>query len=95
MITIIQARMSSSRLPGKVLLPMGDGLVLDQVIKRAAPFSDQVVVCTSTDPSDQPIEEFCEQRGVVCVRGPWTMYSSATKWRWQTLGSVPRTGLHG
>jgi spore coat polysaccharide biosynthesis protein SpsF len=70
MITIIQARMSSSRLPGKVLLPMGDGLVLDQVIKRAAPFSDQVVVCTSTDPSDQPIEEFCEQRGVVCVRGP-------------------------
>jgi spore coat polysaccharide biosynthesis protein SpsF len=70
MITIIQARSSSSRLPGKVLLPLGDGLVLDQVIKRAAPFSQQVVVCTSTDPSDDAIEDLCQERGIVCVRGP-------------------------
>ncbi|MBJ95305.1 MAG: spore coat protein [Rickettsiales bacterium] len=70
MIAIIQARMSSSRLPGKVLLPLGDGLVLDQVVKRARLFAEQVVVCTSTDPDDQAIEEHCEQRGVVCVRGP-------------------------
>ncbi len=69
-ITIIQARMSSSRLPGKVLMPLGDGLVLDQVINRSAPFSTQVVVCTSVDPSDDAIEEFCADRDVVCVRGP-------------------------
>lgn len=50
-------------------MPLGDGLVLDQVIKRSVSFSKQVVVCTSVDFSDDAIEEFCKNRGIVCVRG--------------------------
>ena len=69
LVTLIQARMSSSRLPGKVLLPLGDGLVLDQVVRRCAAFSSQVVVCTSTDPSDDPIRDHCNKLGTPCVRG--------------------------
>lgn len=68
--SLIQARLSSSRLPGKSLLPLGRKTVLDQVIDRAAVFSAQVVVCTSTDASDDRIAAHCEGRGVTCVRGP-------------------------
>jgi spore coat polysaccharide biosynthesis protein SpsF len=68
-ITVIQARMSSSRLPGKVLMPLGGSTVLAQVTKRAATFSRQVIVCTSTDTSDDAIEHHCGQLGIVCVRG--------------------------
>jgi spore coat polysaccharide biosynthesis protein SpsF (cytidylyltransferase family) len=67
--SLIQARLSSSRLPGKSLLPLGGRTVLDHVIERAAAFSEQVVVCTSTDPSDDRIARHCEARGVLCVRG--------------------------
>ena len=69
-IALVQARLSSSRLPGKVLLPLGDGVVLDQVVARCRQFADQVVVCTSDDPSDDAIEQHCDRDGVLCVRGP-------------------------
>ena len=69
-VSLVQARLSSSRLPGKVLLPMGKKTVLDQVLQRALEFSDQVVVCTSTNADDDPIEAHCVKQGVVCVRGP-------------------------
>jgi len=62
--------MSSSRLPGKALLPLGGATVLDQVVRRAAAFSKQVVVCTSVDKTDDPIESHCREIGVHCVRGP-------------------------
>jgi len=62
--------MSSARLPGKVLRPLGDATVLDQVVRRAGRFSDQVVVCTSVDESDAAIAAHCARIGVVCVRGP-------------------------
>ncbi len=68
--SLIQARLSSSRLPGKTLLPLGRKTVLDHVIDRAAAFSAQVVVCTSTDSSDDRIARHCAARGVTCVRGP-------------------------
>ena len=61
--------MTSSRLPGKVLLPLGARTVLDQVVRRAQHFSSQVVVCTSIDTEDDPIEEHCHRHGVLCVRG--------------------------
>jgi spore coat polysaccharide biosynthesis protein SpsF len=68
-VSLIQARMSSSRLPGKVLLPLGDSTVLHQVARRAAQFSSQVVVCASDDPSDDKIEVHCSQLGLLCIRG--------------------------
>ena len=59
LISIIQARMSSKRLPGKVLFDLGSSNVLGQVIKRAKYFSDKVVVCTSDKKEDNKIADYC------------------------------------
>src|SRR5438552_13589075 len=68
---IIQARMTSSRLPGKVLQPMHGRPMLQYLLdrlSRASGVSD-VIVATSGDRSDDPIERFCHAAGVKCVRG--------------------------
>jgi spore coat polysaccharide biosynthesis protein SpsF len=68
---ILQARMSSSRLPGKVLKPiLGRPLLQHQIdrVRRAASL-DSLVVATSIDASDDPIAALCEQAGVACFRG--------------------------
>jgi len=68
---IVQARMSSSRLPGKVLLDIAGQPMLVRVIERArrARGIRQVAVATTTDASDDPIQALCEQRGIFCCRG--------------------------
>ncbi len=69
---VIQARMGSSRLPGKVLRPLGGRPVLSWVV-RAAEMSkavDEVVVATSTAPEDDEVVKLCAELGVACVRGP-------------------------
>lgn len=70
-VAIIQGRMSSSRLPGKVLLPIGDRSMLDRVIGRVARAKtiSKIIVATSGDPSDDPIEAHCADLGVACFRG--------------------------
>lgn len=67
---LIQARMSSTRLPGKVLRSYAGSTVLDRVVRQTESFCQQAVVCTSIDPSDDPIEGHCASRGVLCIRGP-------------------------
>ena len=68
---IIQARMSSRRLPNKVLLPLAGEPVLAHVVNRtrACPLIDDVYVATSTDPSDDAIEDWAQGFGVHCARG--------------------------
>jgi len=63
--------MSSSRLPGKVLRLVGSQPMLARVLMRASRASlvDEVVVATTTDPSDEPIVEYCETAGINCFRG--------------------------
>jgi spore coat polysaccharide biosynthesis protein SpsF len=70
-IAIIQARMSSSRLPGKVLLDIGGQPMLARVVERTrrAKLLDSVVVATTVEASDDPIEQFCAERGYPCFRG--------------------------
>ncbi len=70
-IAVIQARMSSSRLPGKVLRPLGDLKVVDWVVRaaRGATGVDGVVVATSTDRSDDLLVEHCRRAQVDTVRG--------------------------
>src|SRR5512133_3030988 len=70
-VAIVQARMSSSRLPGKVLLDLAGQPMLARVVERARRSRriDQVAVATTTDPSDDPVEAFCRERGYACVRG--------------------------
>jgi spore coat polysaccharide biosynthesis protein SpsF len=70
-IAIIQARMSSSRLPGKVLLDIGGKPMLQHVIERTqrARSLDAVVVATTTDDADRPVADFCTSARVPCFRG--------------------------
>jgi spore coat polysaccharide biosynthesis protein SpsF len=70
-VAIIQARMSSTRLPGKVLAPIGEQPMLAYVVNRArqAKTLDQVVVATALDETNQPIEDFCLATGIACYRG--------------------------
>jgi spore coat polysaccharide biosynthesis protein SpsF (cytidylyltransferase family) len=68
-VVVVQARMSSTRLPGKVLLPLGRRPVLGHVVDRCRSVSRRVVVATSTDRDDDAIERWCASEGVSCVRG--------------------------
>jgi spore coat polysaccharide biosynthesis protein SpsF len=71
-VAIIQARMGSTRLPGKVLRPIaGEPLLWDIVTRlRCSHLIEEVAVATTTDPRDDAIVEFCESRGITAVRGP-------------------------
>ncbi|MEU8630691.1 glycosyltransferase family protein [Amycolatopsis sp. NPDC048633] len=69
---VIQARSSSTRLPGKVLRPLGGRSVLGWVVRAAAaaPGVDQVVVATSSDASDDDVASEAARCGAAVVRGP-------------------------
>lgn len=70
-VAILQARMSSRRLPGKVLLPLlGSPMILRQLerISRAKTL-ERIIVATSTDTSDDPLEAVLAQRGIHVFRG--------------------------
>ena len=68
---IAQARMGSSRLPGKTLEPLGSATVLDWVVARSqlAQHVAEVIVATSDEPIDDPIMHRCRALGITCVRG--------------------------
>lgn len=70
-IVVIQARMGSTRLPGKVLEDLGGMSVLAWVVRacRAARRVDEVVVATSTDPGDDVVAAAAADLGVGVVRG--------------------------
>ncbi|HHY74150.1 MAG TPA: NTP transferase domain-containing protein [Bacillus bacterium] len=70
-IIIIQARMGSTRLPGKILKPLGDSVVLDYVVSRCKQVKnvDKVIVATSTLPQDDAVEQWCLKNNVDCFRG--------------------------
>ena len=70
-VAIIQARMSSSRLPGKALLPIAGVPMLKRVFDRVqrASLVDKVVVATTSDASDDAIEKACAEWQVACFRG--------------------------
>ena len=70
-VAIIQARMGSTRLPGKVLKDLGGETVLARVVNRTrrATLLDNVVVATSVLPADDAIAEECESLKVACFRG--------------------------
>jgi len=70
-VAIIQARMGSSRLPGKVLLDIAGKPMIQHVIERTrrAETLDVVMVATTTDEADRPIADFCVSLGIPCTRG--------------------------
>lgn len=70
-VIVVQARMSSSRLPGKVLLPILGKSLLCRMIERLQIVNHavQIVIATSTDAKDDAIETEAIQIGVPCYRG--------------------------
>ncbi len=73
-VVVVQARMSSSRLPGKVLLPVLGKSLLIRMLERVkmSRYAFTTVVATSTDPSDDPIEALCQAHQQPCYRGSLT-----------------------
>lgn len=70
-LAIVQSRMNSTRLPGKVLLDIAGQPMLARVVERArrAKMLDEVVVATTLDPSDEPVEALCKTRNYPIYRG--------------------------
>src|SRR6267378_5723685 len=68
-LVVVQARMSSSRLPGKSLLPVGGHPVAVLCAKRAANKGHRVVVAISNDARDDPLARALDAAGVALVRG--------------------------
>lgn len=71
---VIQARMGSSRLSGKVLMEMGETTTLDYVIQRCKEIRGvtNIIVATSTLKIDDAIEKWCQMNNVDCLRGSET-----------------------
>ena len=70
-LAIIQARMGSSRLPGKVLMDLCGTSVLARVVGRLGRSQEitQIVVATTSAPADDAIVHGCERLQVSCFRG--------------------------
>jgi spore coat polysaccharide biosynthesis protein SpsF len=70
-VCIIQARMGSSRLPGKVLKEICGKPMLDWVIRRASrsQMVDQILVAATISSDDEPIARFCETNDISLLRG--------------------------
>ncbi len=70
-VAIIQARMGSTRLPGKVLKDIGGATMLARVVRRAqqAKLINEVIVATTTQPADADIVSECSRLNVPAFRG--------------------------
>ena len=70
-VAIIQGRMSSSRLPGKILADIAGQPMLQRVFIRTARAATvtQTIFATTTDASDDPVAEYCDFSGIPFTRG--------------------------
>lgn len=70
-VIISQARMTSTRLPGKVLKKVAGKPLLEYQIERLkrSRIADEIVIATTTNETDLPIVELCERLKVYCYRG--------------------------
>ena len=68
----IEARMTSSRLPGKVLMQAINGMsMLEFMVQRVkkAQLIDQIIVATTINDTDDPIFNICQKLSINCYRG--------------------------
>ena len=70
-VAIIQGRMSSSRLPGKILADIAGQPMLQRVFIRTSRSAavTETIFATTTDPSDDPVAEYCDFSGIPFTRG--------------------------
>lgn len=68
-VAVIQARMSSTRFPGKHLSPLAGKPMIDHVVAAVEKAEKDFVVATSDHPSDCPLWQYCAMRGWRFYRG--------------------------
>jgi spore coat polysaccharide biosynthesis protein SpsF len=70
-VIVVQARMGSTRLQGKVMLPLQGAPLLQRMVERlqAVKTTTRLVVATTVLEVDDPIVELCEARNFDCYRG--------------------------
>jgi len=70
-VTVIQARIGSSRLPGKVILPLADKPLLIRMYERVASseYAGKIVVAITEDPEDNELFQLCKQNNIEVFRG--------------------------
>lgn len=70
-VAIIQARMGSSRFPGKTMIDLAGEPLLARVIRRVrrAGTLAETIIATTTEPTDDVIATFCHEHGTACFRG--------------------------
>lgn len=70
-VATIEARMTSSRLPGKVLLPLLGVPALEHQIRRVkkSKYVDEIVIATTINAADEPLVALAKKLGVGCYRG--------------------------
>ncbi|MFI5148267.1 MAG: cytidylyltransferase domain-containing protein [Bacteroidia bacterium] len=70
-VAIIQARTGSTRLPGKIMLPLAGEPLLYRMVQRVlqSKLCSHVVVATTTDPSDDEVVRLCTKYNLNCFRG--------------------------
>jgi len=68
---IIQARMGSTRMPGKTMTLIQGKPLLFYCFSRASlsKYAEKVIIATTIEPSDDVIEKWCHENGVLCFRG--------------------------
>ncbi len=68
---IIQVRMNSSRLPGKIIKKIGSKTLLEHILYRVSLLKHKTptVLATTVNPIDDVIEAFCRNQGIECFRG--------------------------
>ena len=66
---IIQARMTSTRLPAKVMLPLCGKTVLEIVVERLGPYKDNIIIATTDDGTEIPIVDLCKNNNIKYYQG--------------------------
>jgi spore coat polysaccharide biosynthesis protein SpsF len=77
LLVVVQARTGSTRLPNKILLPLAGAPLLQRMVERVGAglpgklgtWEFELVVATTTEPSDNPVEQLCSDLGLTCYRG--------------------------
>jgi spore coat polysaccharide biosynthesis protein SpsF (cytidylyltransferase family) len=90
---ILQARMGSTRLPGKVLTPIAGKALIAHMTDRLkkSRYVSHFIVATTTNPEDDALAKWCEESGIPCFRGSdWDVLDRF----YQACVSLPETPQH-
>jgi spore coat polysaccharide biosynthesis protein SpsF (cytidylyltransferase family) len=70
-VATIEGRMTSTRLPGKIMMPLAGKPVMAHMIERhrRSTYTDEVVVATTTNAADDSVAKLAQEMGAPCFRG--------------------------